>query len=356
MSFTLNRKAKQFYKLIASSEKEFADPTEEVSEKIRDYYLDQAYDYLKDKDPSIKTAYNVYHNLLYCGMCFSPAEENAFAEASLNDFRHFLAESAATSIGKYINKLSDHWKFYEYYMFLDGEGSVSEYGLDAEKIRKTGPDAYTLITIIANSLLPEGEIFRPDQPQTTKFGKRMMAAAIRLEANEKLLIKHSYDQMIEEGLIKHYPAFIVEIINGTGAPSFSRRSFSGASVSSNNSGDPSAHAFVFICRGPDASGFTNILESFHMTSNGIPEAMRSVGFTGPDRNIHMYGPDWNRTIYSSSKVSMPGEADDLIGKIKDCLQKEGFSYNGESIRTAVYSPETSYAQMGLFMTYMLITR
>ena len=51
---------------------------------------------------------------------------------------------------------------------------------------------------------------------------------------------------------------------------------------------------------------------------------------------------------------MPGEADDLIGKIKDCLQKEGFSYNGESIRTAVYSPETSYAQMGLFMTYMLI--
>ena len=48
MSFTLNRKAKQFYKLIASSEKEFADPTEEVSEKIRDYYLDQAYDLLHD--------------------------------------------------------------------------------------------------------------------------------------------------------------------------------------------------------------------------------------------------------------------------------------------------------------------
>ncbi len=143
---------------------------------------------------------------------FSQAEENAFAEASLNNFRQFLPFSIDTSLGRYIDELQNQIVFYDYYKFVNGEGPVSEYGLDGEKIRKTGPDAYTIITVIANTLLPEGEIFRPDQPQTTKFGELMMAAAIRLEANEKLMIKQANDDMIEQGFVKEYPACIAEII------------------------------------------------------------------------------------------------------------------------------------------------
>ena len=41
--------------------------------------------------------------------------------------------------------------------------------------------------------------------------------------------------------------------------------------------------------------------------------------------------------------------------MKAKLRADGYSYNGENIKTARYAEETSYAQMGFFMAYVFIT-
>ena len=115
------------------------------------------------------------------------------------------------------------------------------------------------------------------------------------------------------------------------------------------------YAFVFICRGPDPSGLTNILQGIGMTGDGLYEAMQHFGYTGSRDHVIMYGPNWNDTVYSSWLVKGPGEADDLIGKMKAKIRADGYSYNGENIKTARYAEETSYAQMGFFMAYVFIT-
>ena len=120
-------------------------------------------------------------------------------------------------------------------------------------------------------------------------------------------------------------------------------------------GKKKQHCFVFICRGPDPSGMTKAMRSMHMTDRGLYEAMVQYGFQGKAEDLHMYGPDWNRTQYSSWKPT-PTEGDDLLAKIKKALQKEGFTYNGENVKTARYDPSTTYGQMGLFMTYLFIEK
>ncbi len=69
----------------------------------------------------------------------------------------------------------------------------------------------------------------------------------------------------------------------------------------------------------------------------------------------MFGPDWNKTVYSSWKPSS-GEVKDLMTKIKNKLSENGFSYNCEDVKTACYDPSTSYAQMGFFMAYLFIEK
>ena len=120
-------------------------------------------------------------------------------------------------------------------------------------------------------------------------------------------------------------------------------------------GGKKQHCFVFICRGPDPTGFTNIVQNMGMTGRGLYEAMVHFGYQGKEENMHMYGPDWNKTRYSSWKPD-PDEVKDLMAKVKKALQQEGFTYNGEDVKTARYDPSTSYAQMGLFMTYLFIEK
>lgn len=119
--------------------------------------------------------------------------------------------------------------------------------------------------------------------------------------------------------------------------------------------DRKPYAVVFICRGPDPSGLTNILSHMAMSDRGLYEAMAQLGFKGPRSNLIALGPDWNKTVYSSWKPT-PDEVDDLISKIKKELSSRGFTYRGEDIRTARYDPSTSYGKMGLFMAYIFIKK
>ena len=116
------------------------------------------------------------------------------------------------------------------------------------------------------------------------------------------------------------------------------------------------YAVVFICRGPDPSGITNIISGFSMTSRGLYEIMVKFGFTGERDHLIMFSPDWNHTVYSSSKLREEGEVEDLRDKIINKLKQEGFTYNGEDIRTCQYDPSTGYGQMGLFMAYVFIEK
>ena len=120
-------------------------------------------------------------------------------------------------------------------------------------------------------------------------------------------------------------------------------------------GKKKQHCFVFICRGPDPTGMTDLFQSFGMTSRGLYDTMVKFGYKGKEENMHMFGPDWNKTRYSSWKPT-PDEVKDLMAKVKQVLQEEGFPYNGEDVKTIRYDPSTSYGQMGLFMTYLFIEK
>lgn len=115
------------------------------------------------------------------------------------------------------------------------------------------------------------------------------------------------------------------------------------------------HCFVFVCRGPDPSGMMDVIQHFGMTGQGMYEAMVQLGYKGKAENVHMYGPDWNRTRYSSWKP-LPDEVDDLMAKVKKEMQAAGFPYNGEDVKTMRFNPATSFGQVGLFMTYVFLER
>lgn len=116
------------------------------------------------------------------------------------------------------------------------------------------------------------------------------------------------------------------------------------------------YAVVFICRGPDPTGLTNLIQNFGMTDRGLYEMVQHFGYTGTREHVMMFGPDWNKTVYSSHLVREEGEADDLVGKIKEKLSENGFTYNCEDIRTAQYDPSTNYGKMGLFAAYLFIEK
>jgi len=115
------------------------------------------------------------------------------------------------------------------------------------------------------------------------------------------------------------------------------------------------HSFVFICRGPDPSGLTDVIHGFGILGSGMYEAMVQLGFSGKEENVHVYGPEWNKTRYSSWRPT-PGENKDLMAKVKKALAEAGFTYNGEDVKTIKFNPETSYAQMGFFMAYLFIEK
>lgn len=115
------------------------------------------------------------------------------------------------------------------------------------------------------------------------------------------------------------------------------------------------YAFVFVCRGPDPTGMTNMIRSFHIPVDGLYDSMRHFGFTGPMTNLFFYGPEWNGTRYSSWKVTAD-EGDDLLEKIKKKLREKGFTYNGEDLKTGCYDESSTYAKMGLFIAYMFIEK
>lgn len=116
------------------------------------------------------------------------------------------------------------------------------------------------------------------------------------------------------------------------------------------------YGVVFICRGPDPTGLTNLIENFSMTDRGLYEMLMSLGYTGPREHVIMYGPDWNKTVYSSYRLQEEGEVDDLLAKIKSKLNDRGFIYSGEEIRTVCYDPSTNYGKMGFFAAYLFIDK
>ena len=120
-------------------------------------------------------------------------------------------------------------------------------------------------------------------------------------------------------------------------------------------GGKQPHCFVFVCRGPDPTGMSDVIQHFGMTGQGMYEAMVQLGYKGKKENMHMYGPDWNKTRYSSWKP-MPDEITDLMAKVKKTMQEDGFPYAGEDVKTLRFNPATSFGQMGLFMTYLFTER
>lgn len=114
------------------------------------------------------------------------------------------------------------------------------------------------------------------------------------------------------------------------------------------------HAFVFICRGPDPTGLSNILEGIGGAGD-FYSAMVHYGYEGKESNVHVLSPNWNDTRYSSWKPT-PDEVEDLLPKVKKELQKRGFTYAGENVSTARFNQETTFGQMGFFMTYLFIEK
>ena len=102
-------------------------------------------------------------------------------------------------------------------------------------------------------------------------------------------------------------------------------------------------AFVFYCKSkPCACGSINWMQ--------LGETMRQVGCTVPSENIVVFQPDWNKTVYSGTKVSGT-EGDDIVEKVKAAAAKKGFAYRGETIKTFDFAPGTSFGSMGLFIVW-----
>lgn len=254
------------------------------------------------------------------------------------------------------------------------DGSILDeddgFGLDIEKIRSCGPDPIAVMTLAVNGMFGIQD-FRVTGKNSNPFYKRITQKALELEIFELGIIQGVINKLVRDGILKEVPNSITQMARETrslvsalgGSGLGAAQGGSGGHVAAQGgsglgaaASDPGMHAFVFICRGPDPSGMTKILRSIGMTGRGLPEAMRKVGFSGPDRNVHMYTPDWNSKVYSSWQLKQSGEMNDLMTKIRATLKNEGFKYKGEAVKTLQYAEETSYAQMGLFIAYLFIRK
>ena len=98
------------------------------------------------------------------------------------------------------------------------------------------------------------------------------------------------------------------------------------------------------------------VDNLYMTDRGVYEGLvQNFGYSGRREDVFFYGPQWNKTVYSSWQIR-GDEGDDLMGKIKAELSKQGFTYNGESVRTVAYDPSTTYGKMGFITAFVFMNK
>lgn len=78
------------------------------------------------------------------------------------------------------------------------------------------------------------------------------------------------------------------------------------------------------------------------------DTMWQVGCTVPEENIVVFQPDWNKAVYSSTKVGSR-EGDDILTKVQAAVAKKGFAYKEETIKTFDFAPGSTFHSMGLFI-------
>ncbi len=116
------------------------------------------------------------------------------------------------------------------------------------------------------------------------------------------------------------------------------------------------YAFLFICHGPFSS-FGEKCTFIGRNDENLKKYVAQWGYNVPEKNIYVYSEDWNDTYYSSLELQMPGEYDDMIGKVKKKLKDEGFEFDFTKafIGKVAFAAGTSYDMKNLFLVTVIFS-
>ena len=109
------------------------------------------------------------------------------------------------------------------------------------------------------------------------------------------------------------------------------------------------YAFLFICRGPQT--FMKIT-AIGRDDNRLKQVVTSSFYRDiPEKNIVVFGEEWNSTKYSSMELEAEGEHEDVTAKVQKKLKDEGYRFDFDKAKLfkVGFNKGTSYDLMGLWL-------